>query len=331
MASFRQINYALRPAKSVERKMMVEAFRRLELGWPLATYRYIGMGSVYFADFQLVHQALGIDDMISMEREIGDKPRFEFNRPYRCVDIRYGECSELLETLPWEKPSIVWLDYDGKLSSSVISELKTAIQNVQSGSVVAVSVNVAVDQPDKDGFEVASERDDWRLQAFTDRVGMENVPLDTKGSELRGPKLAKICWEILSRAVLDQLAIRNGRNDLRPDTLKFQQIFHFRYEDGAQMLTVGWIIYTEADQHLADRCDFGTLPFTNSADRPVDIHAPKLTPKEIRHLNGSLPEVKPVIPETLSRLASQTGIPKTDIERFASIYRHYPQYVEIAL
>ena len=42
MASFRDINYALRPAKAVERKMMVDGFRRLELAWPLSTYRYVG-------------------------------------------------------------------------------------------------------------------------------------------------------------------------------------------------------------------------------------------------------------------------------------------------
>ena len=147
MASFCDINYAIRPAKAVERKMMVEGFRRLELAWPLSTYRYIGMGSVYFADFQLFHQTLGLDDMISIEREDQYKPRFEFNRPFRCVKIKYGESSDVLAALSWEKRSLVWLDYDGKLEASVISDLQSIVQKVVSGSVVSVSVNVEPDRP----------------------------------------------------------------------------------------------------------------------------------------------------------------------------------------
>lgn len=50
MASYREVNYSVRPAKSVERKMMIEAFRRLHLAWGIGCYRYVGMGSIYFSD-----------------------------------------------------------------------------------------------------------------------------------------------------------------------------------------------------------------------------------------------------------------------------------------
>jgi hypothetical protein len=227
MASFCDINYAIRPAKAVERKMMVEGFRRLELAWPLSTYRYIGMGSVYFADFQLFHQTLGLDDMISIEREDQYKPRFEFNRPFRCVKIKYGESSDVLAALSWEKRSLVWLDYDGKLEASVISDLQSIVQKVVSGSVVSVSVNVEPDRPPQE--MKASIIDSWRLAEFGKRIGEVFLPTGLLGGQLRGKSFGSVCWQILNSAVIEQLVKRNGRPDVRSDTIFCKQVFHFRY------------------------------------------------------------------------------------------------------
>lgn len=328
MASFHQINYALRPAKAVERKMMIEAFRRLERGWRLPEYRYLGMGSIYFADFQLVHQILGINDLISMEREENHKARFEFNRPYRCVDIRYGESSKVLGELPWDKKVLAWLDYDGKLTNSMVADLKTVVKEAVSGSVVCISINMEPDQFDSTSKD---EVDEKRLTEFTSRVGVHNLPLGTQGSDLRGPKLRRLHWQILTSAVSAQLAERNGKPVVREDTMYAKQVFHFKYADGAAMLTLGWVLHSSADTQRFDLCDFNSLAFSSDSESCIDVHAPRLTPKEIRHLNARLPDGEPVASKTVSNLAEQTGIPKTDIERFAGVYRHYPHYAEIAL
>src|SRR4051812_32120603 len=111
--SYERINYALRPAKSVERKMMVEAFRRLSEFRLVDTYRYIGFGSTYFADFQLIHKSLNIQAMKSIERDVENRARFEFNKPFRCIEMEFGESNLVLPTLPWaDIPTIAWLDYD---------------------------------------------------------------------------------------------------------------------------------------------------------------------------------------------------------------------------
>lgn len=65
--SFAKIDYQLRPAKTVERKMMAEVFCRLSVFAPLDQYRYVGLGSVYFADFFIFHAACGFGSMISIE------------------------------------------------------------------------------------------------------------------------------------------------------------------------------------------------------------------------------------------------------------------------
>ena len=43
--SYQKVNYALRPAKNIERKMICEALRQLSGFCLVETYRYIGFGS----------------------------------------------------------------------------------------------------------------------------------------------------------------------------------------------------------------------------------------------------------------------------------------------
>ena len=329
MASFREIDYSVRPAKSVERKMMAEAFRRLELGWPLSSYRYVGMGSVYFADFQLFHQSLGIHEMVSIERARGHETRFEFNRPFRCVQMAFGESSDVLNALNWDKRSIVWLDYDGQLNAAVIADVQTVVQKAASGSMIVVSVNAEPDYPPPEVTE-AEAKDKWRLSEFETRVGKTSVPAGLKGDELRGKLFGGVCWRVLTAKVSEQLAKRNGRSDVRLDTMFANQVFHFRYADGASMLTVGWLIHSHEDQHLARRCNMQGSVFRDGST-PLQIEAPKFTPKEIRHLNAELPDGPPVAVETLARVREKTGIMEADLNKFASVYRYYPQYGEIVL
>jgi hypothetical protein len=145
--SYRQINFSLRPAKSIERKMLCEAFRRLAEFGHVSDYRYIGFGSTYFSDFILVHKTLAIRNMLSIERDDFNKARFEFNRPFHCIKLYFGESNDVLPELGWrDVRTICWLDYDGKLDSSVLTDVRLFCANAVSGSVLVVTVNAEPDQ-----------------------------------------------------------------------------------------------------------------------------------------------------------------------------------------
>jgi hypothetical protein len=312
------VNYSLRPAKAAERKMLCELARRLGPFSRVETYRYIGFGSIYFADFQLFHQSLGISDMLSIEKDEANEARFEFNKPFRCVELKLGQSNTVLPHLSWDRRSLLWLDYDGKLDKSVLADLATVCSKVVSGSLLIVSVNV---EPDRKPNASPEEQDDHRLKIFSEAVGVEKVPLGTAGANLRSGELAKVCRRVINNEIARELTIRNGPL-LDERKLHFEQVIHFLYADGAQMLTIGGMFYEERERSLLNACGFQQLTFVRGGDQAFTIRAPKLTHKEIRYLNSQLPRV-PATEVILS------GVPESDVQAYAAIYRYYPSFIEI--
>ena len=151
--SYRKINYTLRPAKAIERRMFCDLFQRLTPFGAVHTYRYVGFGSIYFADFNLFHRILGFNDMLSIEKDVDQKDSFEFNKPYNCIRVEYRLASEVIAELEWTEKMIVWLDYDCPLNTEVLADIASVCANAKSGTIFLVSVSV---QPDKEPEE--SER-----------------------------------------------------------------------------------------------------------------------------------------------------------------------------
>src|SRR4051794_13352391 len=88
-----------------------------------------------------MHRVLGVNDMISIEKDSYAAECFKFNRPYKAIDLEFGYSHAVLPRLAWGKPTILWLDYDGKLTSDVLADIDTFCAKAVSGSVLAISVN----------------------------------------------------------------------------------------------------------------------------------------------------------------------------------------------
>ena len=81
MNSSRKINYSTRVAKNIERKMIRDLLTRYSSSFPMDEYTYIGFGAKYFTDFLMVHKYLHIDKLISIEGDVGNKLKYDFNKP----------------------------------------------------------------------------------------------------------------------------------------------------------------------------------------------------------------------------------------------------------
>jgi hypothetical protein len=325
--SYRIVNYALRPAKAIERRMLCAAFERLHPFQRIRKYRYVGFGSIYFSDFQLLHRELGITDMLSIEKDVSAKACFRFNRPYKCIRLKFAPSTEVLPTLNWGRRTILWLDYDDRLNVNILGDIATVCLRATSGSMVVISVNAQPDAEPSEEERVYQEATgksfdlgDYRLRIAKELIG-EKLPVGTSGGDLRGEGLARVFRDVIDSAIAEQLSIRNAMLPVEKK-IHYRQLFHFRYKDGAQMLTVGGILYRAAEGQTVAACDFDMLPFIRSGPEHCSIKAPCLTAKEIRHLNSQLPTRS-------SGKLRVPGVPDADIQQYAEVYRFFPTFSEI--
>lgn len=320
-SSYERINYSLRPAKQIERKMLVEAFRKLAEFGALDSYRYIGFGSIYFSDFSLVHKALGIPEMISIEKDEDVKERFLFNRPFGCIEMRFGHATKILPNLSWDQRTILWLDYDGTLTADVLSDIDIFITNAAPGSVIVVTVNAepAPRRLPKRSSEVRQALE-GAVRDLRRRIGENKVPKDVDGRSLRKWGTAKLYRRIINNQILETLSVRNGARS-KGNKLLFQQLFNFHYADGMKMLTVGGIVFDQGQEGTLAKCMFERLDFVKEGEGEYKIEVPKLTYRELHHLDKQLPE------KDMTQL-EMSGIPEADCERYSQVYRFFPTFAE---
>lgn len=308
--TFKKIDYRLRPAKHAERVMLVDLFKRMRFA-PIETYQYIGFGSVAFVDFRMVHKALGVKDLVSIEDTVdaAEQTRFRHNNPYAGLTLHFGHSSAVLPTLDFSKRSLVWLDYDGALSRSMANDLATIGRHAQSGTFVAVTFTTA--------FPTAGQERSEELARLKSEFP-DFLADDTKANSFDGAKYAEFgraaLGALLEKAISD--ADAGGQEPGLRRTLR--QLCFFTYRDGAPMVTVGWIIVAEVEQPTFEACHFKALPFIRTGAVAFKIAIPLVTPLEVREMERRLPN--------LAAATDLEWIPARERTNFGNVYRYLPQF-----
>lgn len=312
--SFEEINYRLRPAKSVERKMMIDLLCRLPQIRPLSEYRYIGFGSPYFSDVKLVHEKLHIDDIISIEKEEAEKLRFEFNKPYECVKIEYGKSKDILPKLDWDQPTILWLDYTEELCAYMFSDIREFMTRAPAGSVIFITVNTHATP-----LHQLKEEGKTMMDELEERLPREYIPEDVSKKDLRGWKYAATCRRIILNQIEEKyLDARNGGVE-DGEELEFEQLVNFRYKDSSKMMTLGGMLVADELDDRFDNAAFEEFDFVRTGEEPFHIRTPILTFDEMRDLNKHLPGDIDV---------HNYHAPNRHVERYAELYRYFPKFIE---
>jgi hypothetical protein len=312
--SFKRIDYSLRPAKHAERRMLCDVFRRLRPFGRIEDYVYVGFGSIWFSDFILMHRALGIKKMISIEQAEDARERIEDNKPFR-IPVDYRRSEDALPALDWSAKQYVWLDYDDPLTPGMLLDMRTVASRATSGTVLAVSVqcNKAIEAKYSSADTEGAPTD---IENFATVFGWERVPASTKSDELFGWQFGRLSRSILLNELTAELAIRNAATDSKTE---FRIISEIEYEDNAKMTTIVGIFCSEEDISLLEQCHFDTLDFLNPSGGPVRIKVPKLTVREFRKLESQLPLAEGAELELGS-------IPISEARTFAELYRYFPNF-----
>lgn len=316
MSSYRKVNYSLRPAKHAHRRMMVEILSCIYPFQPVRDYQYVGFGSLWFEDFKLFHRSLGIKRMVSLERS-GAHDRFRANRPFKSVKILFGESNAKLQEINWSSPSILWLDYDSALSTSMLLDLETSVSQMDSGSLLAITLNVEAADEISETLE-QDEETEVALARFKSRFG-DFIGTKVFSDDLNGIPFRNLSNEIVATKIEKILATRNVGKEDEGQKFTAQKICQFSYADGHSMATFVFLLHKSQHQEKFEQCQFETLDFLPSLGDTIKVLMPVMTLKEIRDVESQLPT------DDVSTIATQ-GVPVSDVKKFAKIYRYLPNF-----
>ena len=306
------VNYQIRPAKSVERKMICDLIKELQVRGALKDFRYIGMGAKYFADFMLIHHQFGTTKMISIESQREKQLRYDFNKPLGYIEMKYGYAKDMLPQIDsWEmQNNLVWLDYDGPITDDVIGDIETVVRNCKIGDLFIITVNSSCK-----GTTKSEKRANFQNQVnnFFD----SSIPLD----QYTNKGIARLELNMMNNQVKKTL---RRRNRLHSMNIKFDQLLNIEYKDSAQMLTYGIVFL---DEIMEESINYDILkqifPFISNTANTFALEVPSLTNKEIQFILRKLP-----FDETVYSENQYHGIELSEIKNFEKIYRYYPYYSE---
>jgi hypothetical protein len=325
--SYRIFNYALRPHKSVERKMLIEAFRMLYPFAQVKSYKYVGFGSSTFVDFNMVHRSLGISDLTSIEKA-SDDSRFKFNAPYGCITLKMDLSNRVLPKLiTFDTPCIVWLDYDGPLNGSVLTDIRIVAEQAVIGSMLIVTVNAEpvekqrVDEGDADSDQSGNFSE---VDSLKQAIGSDNVPPELRNVDFRKWGKAKIYRDVINAQIEAMMLTARRDGKLRDPDKVCEQVINFHYSDGAKMMTLGWLFHNGDERAASTIRALKGLDFVRSKGQTEFlIELPPLSNREIMYMEKQLPNDPANV--------QCPGLQPTEIANFCRVYKYYPTYIEAEL
>ncbi|RWA58380.1 MAG: hypothetical protein EOQ27_30050 [Mesorhizobium sp.] len=278
---------------------------------PIESYQYVGFGSVAFIDFRMVHKALGIKNLISIEatEDPAEQTRFRHNNPYAGLALHFGHSSKVLPMLDLAKHSLVWLDYDNLLSRSMANDLATVARRAASGSFIGVTFTSA--------FPPLAPGRDKELKRLKEEFP-DFLAEDAKASVFDGLKYAEFGRSVLGALLQKAISDADAGEQVPGKKRSAQQVCFFRYRDGAPMTTVAWVIASEEDLSVFKACDFDALPFVRRGAESFRIEIPLVTPFEVREMEKRLPN--------LAVATDLDWIPEEHRKNFCDVYRYLPHF-----
>lgn len=317
-----RINYLIRPNKSIQRKLFLAVLESLKKEFDIENYCYIGFGSYWFADFKLLHKALNIRNMVSIEKEGKLESRVRFNSPYDCIDVEIGDSTLFLSSTNWnERPTILWLDYEEGFDGPFRSDFEIAVAKAKEGSILMATLN----------GNAKRYLDNRGKGSHAKRVneGLANIGLTRYLSEtidknsIKSDRFPKIMGETAFN-IVDDLVRVSGRN------LKFIPLFNFHYIDSSHMVVIGGMLGANGEIEKLKRVKESESSDILLGRQQVLINVPLLTPREKIAFDAELPDKRGIFP---AKFEATTGysLRENQIQQYLKYYRQYPIYTEIEL
>jgi len=262
--------------------------------------------------------------MTTIEGNLSAEERVRFNRPFDCIKVEMGLSTAVLPNLNLEgQPNIIWFDYDGVLKDYVRIDVRALAASAAPCSVIIVTLDARWKALVETVESVeAPNPEEYKALPLPEKITQLTGDNRFLKADLVGDNLTETYRQSMQAEMENGISERNRELTESGNTnpIHFKQLFNFRYQDQAEMMTVGWLIYSDEDTPKVNAAQFHKMDFYCDGENYFRIRAPKLTFHEVRQLNRYLPCANPTsIPVPVSDEY------KTD---YTKIYRYFPSFAE---
>ncbi|WP_049848403.1 O-methyltransferase [Trabulsiella odontotermitis] len=332
MSKGNTIPYHLRHNKAVERNLFIDLLNKVNNCLNISDYIYVGFGGQFLEDFKIMHSALKIKKMISLEKTENTHDRQKFNMPVACVDI--GEkpqtSGEFLTNYNFKKRTrhVVWLDYtEPSELNEQLNEVQLLCSKLNPYDIIKVTLNAHAETLGKDNTRPNSvDPREYRAERLTEILdAFSPYPLmrEHAGSKIYPTTLL----HALKKAMV--MGVSN-----KPEVI-IQPLSSFFYADGQGMLTATAVIL-ESKENIIDKffkkSRLVHWPFLDKEwIKPRDISVPVMSIKERLLIESKLPNGTPEeITKALGfNLAEDESQTHSQLKTFIEYQRAIPWFSKV--
>ncbi len=304
------IAYDLRPAKQAERRILLDFLKCADVSAvPVSNCRYVGMGGTKFYDFHLMHRFLGIDRMVSLERDSDLQDRAAFNCPYHFITVRRTTAAAFLASDLDDTPTVYWLDYDDGISAEITADIMSLGARMIVGGFAFVTTCA---EPPR---ILTGQNAENRLEFFHSTLADFSMGLTLE--DMEAANFPRTVRHILLAAFKNAFASRTD-GELRP-------LFQVLYRDSMNMMTIGGCFAAKDDTSKIEERVRADLPFLLNR-QPYKIQHFALTERERRLFDLAVTKRRSNSQQA-NRLKA-LGFKQKDLDAYRDLIRFLPRYYE---
>lgn len=339
------ISYHLRENKSIERNLFIDLLTRVGRFSNISDYTYVGFGGPFREDFKAIHSALRIHKMISIEMDENVFARQKFNYPAKMIESRCCTSGEFIDDFDEiEGNSIFWLDYTSpKELNQQITEFRSLISKMQKFDIAKITINShAPSLGDPKDAPRDSDLANINLHEYRAKILEKRADTYWTGSFETKNILPKEYPNTLLSILKNSLSGLSGR----VESIYFQPLSAYTYQDGVRMLTLTGVILDANNKNeieeFIEKTRFKHWPYSNlDWSHPKEISVPSLSAKERMTIDAMLP-VTPTEDQSIAQILENAlgFVPATSdeltkgreyLENYARYYRAYPFFSRVWL
>ena len=245
-----------------------------------------------------------------MEMDEDRIDRYNFNKPYEFIKLVSGISTDILPSLDWDKNIFIWLDYDSKISSSILDDIQIICNSIKPGGILVITVDAEPKRFKIDDNEIGTQEKQL-LENFKNNLH-PYYPHDIAPREMSLKKFPELLRKIISERIQENVSRRE---------IDAFQIFNFVYKDTSQMHTFGCVFEKSRDD--LEQSGIFTQKFVSDNEKIIEINVPIITPSEKIHFDKLIPGI--------AKKLEEFDISEILLENYEKYYKYYPQYFEALL